>query len=123
MKRLTQKRVNGIKLGYWSTSKKEELVVRLAAYEDTGLEPEEVLQLKKEFSKHQWIFIEERLPEPEKLILVSFDNFDLPMIGRYTEINGGGVFHVGDSDESFIEHDLYVNAWMPLPESYRKERT
>lgn len=47
MNRLTQKRVNGIKTGYWSTSKKDELVTRLAEYEDTGLNPEEVLRLKK----------------------------------------------------------------------------
>ena len=47
MNRLTQKRVNGIKTGYWSTSKKDDLVARLAEYEDTGLEPAEVLQLKK----------------------------------------------------------------------------
>lgn len=42
MNRLTSKRVNGIKTGYWSPSKKEELVQRLAVYEDTGLEPEEI---------------------------------------------------------------------------------
>ena len=48
MNRLTQKRVNGIKTGYWSASKKDELVARLAEYEDTGLEPEEVLRLKKD---------------------------------------------------------------------------
>ena len=40
MIRLTHARANGIKSGYWSPSKKEELVQRLAAYEDTGLEPE-----------------------------------------------------------------------------------
>ncbi|MEY8296461.1 MAG: hypothetical protein ACLRJC_11695 [Emergencia timonensis] len=43
MNRLTHARSNGIKTGYWSPSKKEELVQRLAAYEDTGLEPEEIL--------------------------------------------------------------------------------
>lgn len=50
MNRLTQKRVNGIKTGYWSASKKDDLAARLAEYEDTGLEPREVLQLKKERS-------------------------------------------------------------------------
>ena len=118
MNRLTQKRVNGIKTGYWSASKKDDLVARLAEYEDTGLEPREVLQLKK--NAVQWIPVAERLPEPEKLILLSFENFSVPMIGRYTEINGDGVFFVGDSDESFIEHTLFVNAWMPLPEPYRE---
>lgn len=47
MERLTNKRVNGIKTGYWSTSKKEELVQRLAEYEDTELTPEQVQQLNE----------------------------------------------------------------------------
>lgn len=42
MKRLTAERMNGIKTGYWSASKKEELVQRLAEYENIGLEPEEI---------------------------------------------------------------------------------
>lgn len=46
MNRLTNLRVNGIKTGYWSPAKKEELVQRLAAYEDTGLEPEEIKGMK-----------------------------------------------------------------------------
>ena len=55
MNRLTQKRVNGIKTGYWSAGKKDELAARLAGYEDTGLEPAEVLQLKKESEERRWI--------------------------------------------------------------------
>lgn len=47
MERLTNKRVNGIKTGYWSVSKKEDLIQRLAEYEDTGLTPEQVQQLKE----------------------------------------------------------------------------
>lgn len=121
MKRLTEKRVNGIKMGYWSASKKDDLVERLAEYEDTGLEPAAVLQLKKNSEEDQWIPISEQLPEPEKLVLLSFGNFSLPMIGRYTEdADDDGTFRVGD-DESFIEHDLYVNAWMPLPKPYRED--
>ena len=42
--RLTHKRANGIKNGYWSAATKERLVQRLAEYEDTGLEPEEIRQ-------------------------------------------------------------------------------
>ena len=45
MSRLTHKRNNGIKEGYWSPNKKEELVQRLAEYEDTGLDPEQVQEL------------------------------------------------------------------------------
>ena len=42
MDRMTHERVNGLKTGYWSPEKKEELVQRLATYENTGLEPEEI---------------------------------------------------------------------------------
>lgn len=42
MERLTGQRVNGIKTGYWSSAKKEELVQRLGAYEDLGLTPKQV---------------------------------------------------------------------------------
>ena len=42
MERLTHERVNGIKTGYWSPAKKDELIQRLAEYEDTGLTPEQI---------------------------------------------------------------------------------
>ena len=45
MDRLTAQRCSGIKSGYWSTAKKDELVQRLGQYEDTGLTPEEVREL------------------------------------------------------------------------------
>lgn len=73
-------------------------------------------------AKSQWIPVSERLPDPDKHILVSFENFSLPMIGRYTvDDDDGGTFRVGDENESFIEHDLYVNAWMKLPECYKED--
>ena len=69
-----------------------------------------------------WIPVDERLPDTDEHILVSFINFSLPMIGRYTvDDDDGGTFRVGDEDESFCEHDLYVNAWMPLPEPYKED--
>ena len=42
MERLTHERVNGIKMGYWSAATKEALVQKLAAYENTGYEPDEI---------------------------------------------------------------------------------
>lgn len=69
-----------------------------------------------------WIPVDERLPDPDKHILVSFANFSLPSIGRYTvDDDDSGTFRIGDEDESFIEHDLYVNAWMELPKCYEEE--
>lgn len=46
MERLTHKRVSGIRAGYWSPNKKQELVDRLAGYEDTGLDPDQIQGLK-----------------------------------------------------------------------------
>lgn len=43
MERLTNPRCNGIKTGYWSPAKKEELVQRLGRYEDIRLTPEEIM--------------------------------------------------------------------------------
>ena len=40
--RMTHQRASGIKDGYWSPATKAELVQRLAEYEDTGLEPQEI---------------------------------------------------------------------------------
>ena len=47
MERLTHKRVSGIRAGYWSPNKKQELVDRLAGYEDTELTPEQIRELKE----------------------------------------------------------------------------
>ena len=44
MTRMTHERVNGIRTGYWSASKKEDLVQRLALYENLGIDPENVHQ-------------------------------------------------------------------------------
>lgn len=130
MKRLTAERVNGIKTGYWSASKKEELVQRLAEYENTGLEPDEIRELVSKvialglLVMQDWIPVEKRLPETSDYILLSFANFSLPAIGRYeTDSDGNSAFYLGDCDEedTCISQDLFVNAWMPLPEPYRAE--
>ena len=70
-----------------------------------------------------WIPVKERLPEDDKYILLSFENFSLPLVGRYDEDTEGGAFYLGDCDEedTCISMDLLVNAWMPLPEPYRPE--
>lgn len=43
--RLTHQRANG--QGYWSNRKKEELIERLAVYENTGVTPEEISKMLK----------------------------------------------------------------------------
>ena len=110
---------------------------KLKDLEDAGLHPKsveaidwlylekckEVNELKK---KMKWISVDERTPEIDDYILLSFENFSLPMVGRYeTSEDGGGAFYLGDCDEedTCVSQDLYVNAWMPLPDPYRTERS
>lgn len=127
MSRLTHKRESGIKTGYWSPNKKQELVDRLAEYESTGLSPEQLKnvdvaykELSKEVAKYRWIPIEERLPKSGDYILVSFANFIIPDIGIYRRDKDGGAFYPGDDDRSYVSYGLFVNAWMPLPEVYEE---
>lgn len=78
---------------------------KLKDYEDTKLSPEDVKRiddfektntaqlLKKlaaEKHKHRWIPAEERLPDGKDYILLSFENFSIPLVGRYEEDAEGG---------------------------------
>ena len=66
--------------------------------------------------EQRWIPIEEQIPKEDEYILLSFENFSIPVIGRFEN----GAFYAGDEDESLVKQDMHVNAWMPLPEPYRK---
>lgn len=121
MNRLTQKRVNGIKTGYWSTSKKDDLVARLAEYEDTGLGPAEVLLLKK--NTVQWIPVAERLPERNESVLLCMKSRSsrTGMCIQTGSYDNGFWFVQGAAGyESLATFEFYVLAWMPLPEPYRE---
>lgn len=109
---------------------------KLKDYEDTGLSPDDVervndftrseackllKKLNEEQKKHRWLPADEP-PETDDYILLSFENYSIPLVGRYEVDNEGGAYYVGDDTESCISADLYVNAWMPLPEPYRPEK-
>lgn len=83
---------------------------------------EELLEYRKLLEEGyfvNWIPVEEQLPEPDRYILVSFENFSMAMVGRCTvDDNDSGTFRIGDEDDSFMQNDLYVNAWMYLPKNY-----
>lgn len=58
--RLTHRRASGIKSGYWSAATKDTLIRQLAAYEDTGLLPDEVraMQLaaaRERMERGEWL--------------------------------------------------------------------
>ena len=106
---------------------------KLKDYEDTGCIPDGIADLVENYAKamtllagqieeRSWIPVEERLPEEDEYVLMSFENFTLPIIGRYEKDNdGGGAWYAGDDDgcDTCSSQDLFVNAWMPLPEPYK----
>lgn len=85
---------------------------KLAAYEDTGLTPEEIMDGKMLTG---WTPVEERLPKTEDgyaHVMVSMDD-GFVCTTDYTDKDGFELW--ADSGE--------VLAWMPLPEPYRPEDT
>lgn len=68
-----------------------------------------------------WHPIEEGPPQPDTMVLVSFENPRIVEIGIYAEDEqGSGAFYtIGVQELKFMDFDLIVNAWMELPKSYR----
>lgn len=136
MDRLTGEKNSSV----FSRVRTQEIIERLEAYEDTGKTPEEIRELEirsmsladkamylmgellNERKKTRWISVSEQMPEPETCILVSFDNATVPDIATYrVDDDGSGAFYPRDLDYTYLSAGLFVNAWMPLPETYRKE--
>lgn len=75
-------------------------------------------------NEYGWIPVAERLPENDDYVLMSFENFSLPLTGRYVDDEElGGAWYVGDcyDEDTCLANDLFVNAWMPLPKPYRED--
>ena len=94
----------------------------LAAYEDTGITPDQFQVIEEEYSKmakelaelrqqNQWIPVSERLPEPG-IYLVTCDDKDYSVKRMRMK---GICFY----DHNGI-YDGKVLAWMPLPEPYKE---
>ena len=78
----------------------------------------EIVKQEAEQYNNGWIPCSEP-PENDGYVLLSFENFSVPMVGRYEEDENGGAFYVGDDDKSCVSHDMFVNAWMNLPVPYQ----
>lgn len=128
-KDLKDQRSSGIKTGYWSPNKKEELVCRLAEYEDTGLTPQEIYSLKAstimKVIRGEWIPVDERLPEnPDELVLVqvsgrtakNLELIDYFQIANYVP-KEGWILEMYPYWE-----DAHPVAWMTLPEPFMISR-
>ena len=106
MERLTHKRENGIKRGYWSPNKKQELVDRLAMYEDR--------EENGDFGK--WIPCSEKLPEVNIPVLAQWEIY-------YSGENRIEILCLNDLGRwhgDLGEPNGKVIAWMPLLTPYEK---
>ena len=76
--------------------------------------------VKGQVEKFEWINAD-IVPVGYGYVLLYFVNFSNPVIGRYEEDeDGGGNYYIGDENEPCSSQELYVNAWMPLPEPYKE---
>ena len=72
-----------------------------------------------------WTPIEKRLPDVDEdgssdLIMLSFENWPVPGIGRYyQDKDGSGWFGLWDEEEPLSRIGIFVNAWRPKLEPYR----
>lgn len=80
--------------------------------------------LEQDEKENGWIPVSERLPETDDYILLSFMNYSIPLVGRCErDKDGSGIFYAGDDLISCSGNDLFVNAWMELPECYKEDES
>lgn len=90
----------------------QEIIDRLATYEDTGLTPEEVQQMR-------WIPVEERLPEKENAQVLMTDGEGCYISSRNNMVrflDCEGIFIPGKAGAG-----VKVTHWMPLPQPPKEE--
>mgnify|MGYP001863449407 CR=1 FL=1 len=109
---------------------------RLREYEDTGLTPEqiiemdkmytelakEVMQLRKKFNNDRWIPVEKRLPD----VTEGTEDPDCPEFNVMIKGASRSTTLKYSWDGTWFDDNGYlydVIAWQPLPEPYRPERS
>lgn len=103
MERLTYRDANG-ELWYSDNGTERDRLHRLAAYEDTGLAPVEVQQMR-------WIPVEERLPEEKQRVIVRCERVGTS-VGWI--LWGNWMTDIGPGAGK-------VTHWMPLPQPPKEE--
>ncbi len=88
-----------------------------------GQQAERIHQRIKEICGDGWIPVHQEmddkdLPNDGEIVLVSFENFGFTGTARYEKDEDGGAFFMEETDSTYAEYGMFVNAWQPLPESY-----
>lgn len=80
-------------------------------------------ELKQLRNQTSWIPVSKRLPKKNMACLVAVGKFNLTQIAMYSDLMGTinhKIFYQGDyGHENFEDITQYVNAWIPLPKSYK----
>lgn len=77
-----------------------------------------------ELEGSRWIPVDEKQPENDTYVLVSFENIsNTPDIARYEEDEYGGAFYPGDEGDSYATLGMIVNAWKLLPVTYKNDNS
>ena len=113
---------------------------KLKTYEDIGLTPDEIYQLKAAVEKLRWIPVTERLPEEQDSLFTKLKGTDEWKKGMFAgasddvlvtiECEDGGLEKCqtakiidGEWKNTFLRtfSGAKVIAWMPFPEAYKEK--
>ena len=81
----------------------------------------EIVNQEAEQYNNGWVPYNEP-PKTGEYVLLHFESFPVPIVGRYEENERGGAYYIGDDDVTCINQDIFVNAWQPLPAPYQPTR-
>lgn len=95
MERLTHSRSSGIKTGYWSPEVKETLVQRLAQYENTGLTPDEIREMRSREETSKEGMMEKIDDGKEKALEMTLEEMNLSL-RSFNCLKRAGINTVGD---------------------------
>ena len=94
----------------------QKAVEKLYKYEETGLEPEEVQELKEQ--KSDWIPVEERLPEDSEDVMVTFQFPNgIKGITQACYLDTFGIWHGPGEGRNIL--GCKILAWKPFPKPYQ----
>ena len=102
-------------------------VEKLARYENTGLEPEQIRELDKLYlekclevtalrDQQRWIPVAEWLPDLWQEVIAQDHYGNIMTVSCL--VNGSGAICFGEPDEWYAPVNDFIS-WMPLPEPYR----
>ena len=92
-----------------------DVIERLRAYEDTGLMPEQVEEIKTAAEKLSWISVEEKMPREYECVVVYRAESNIYDIAIYHNEHGFRPWYSGVFEDCPGEWDNPVTCWMRIP--------